>query len=160
MSTAYTPKEVTFSGHTGNVTGLGFAASYTWMYTGSEDGTVKIWDVRQPGCQREFDQRAMIETVALHPNQVWVEANCRSVRNRNTKGRGSIRIYWHWWGYWQLTRVLIGTCGKIGNSTCCLLAQVEILAFLLTSSHGHLWGFGVRFLSIATGGDINLTNSY
>eukprot|EP00123_Amoebidium_parasiticum_P001387 comp12457_c0_seq1/m.7392 comp12457_c0_seq1/g.7392 ORF comp12457_c0_seq1/g.7392 comp12457_c0_seq1/m.7392 type:complete len:319 (-) comp12457_c0_seq1:84-1040(-) len=62
--------ELNFSGHTANVTGLGFQSDYKWMYTGSEDGTVKIWDLRVKGCQREYDHRGMVETVDLHPNEV------------------------------------------------------------------------------------------
>jgi hypothetical protein len=41
-----------------------------WMYTGSEDGTIKIWDVRAPGCQREYESGCAINSVALHANQV------------------------------------------------------------------------------------------
>lgn len=35
----------------------------------SEDGTVKIWDIRAPGCQREYVGRAAVNSVCLHPNQ-------------------------------------------------------------------------------------------
>ncbi len=37
---------MSFDGHTTNVTSLGFQREGKWMYTGSEDGTVKIWDLR------------------------------------------------------------------------------------------------------------------
>jgi G protein beta subunit-like protein len=37
---------MTWEGHTASVTAVGFQADGRWMYTGSEDGTVKIWDVR------------------------------------------------------------------------------------------------------------------
>ena len=40
-----------------------------WIYTGSEDGTIKIWDLRAPGCQREYESGCPINSVALHPNQ-------------------------------------------------------------------------------------------
>lgn len=30
---------------------------------------VKIWDLRAPGCQREYESRAAVNTVVLHPNQ-------------------------------------------------------------------------------------------
>jgi G protein beta subunit-like protein len=64
------PNAVTsFDGHTGNVTAVGFQKERKWMYTGSEDGSVKIWDVRAPGYQRDYQSRAAINTVALHPNQ-------------------------------------------------------------------------------------------
>jgi G protein beta subunit-like protein len=47
-SSAGTPV-TSFDGHTGNVTAVGFQKDRKWMYTGSEDGTVKIWDFRAPG---------------------------------------------------------------------------------------------------------------
>jgi len=59
-----------FDGHTTNVTSLGFHKDGKWMYTGSEDGTVKIWDLRASGCQRDYDCGAAVNSVALHPNQV------------------------------------------------------------------------------------------
>eukprot|EP01095_Lingulamoeba_sp_RSL-Kostka_P007398 TRINITY_DN2356_c0_g1_i1.p1 TRINITY_DN2356_c0_g1~~TRINITY_DN2356_c0_g1_i1.p1 ORF type:complete len:319 (+),score=99.59 TRINITY_DN2356_c0_g1_i1:64-1020(+) len=64
------PNPVTsFEGHTTNVTSLGFQKEGRWMYTGSEDGTIKIWDLRAPGSQREFDCGSPVNTVSLHPNQ-------------------------------------------------------------------------------------------
>jgi len=64
------PNPVTsFDGHTGNVTAVGFQKDRKWMYTGSEDGTVKIWDIRAPGYQRDYQSKAPINSVVLHPNQ-------------------------------------------------------------------------------------------
>jgi G protein beta subunit-like protein len=60
---------MSFDGHTTNVTSLGFQREGKWMYTGSEDGTVKIWDLRASGCQRDYDCGAAVNSVALHPNQ-------------------------------------------------------------------------------------------
>eukprot|EP01134_Creolimax_fragrantissima_P000196 CFRG0196T1 len=98
-STSPTP-EHTFSGHTGNVTRVycdrvyctmaniddvkfvGFQEDYKWMYTGSEDGTVRIWDVRQPGCQRELEHGSMVETVTLNPNQVEIVSGDQEGRIR------------------------------------------------------------------------------
>jgi len=59
-----------YSGHTSNVTSLGFQKESKWMYTGSEDGSIKIWDLRAPGCQRDFRGKSPISGVTLHPNQV------------------------------------------------------------------------------------------
>lgn len=56
-------------GHTDNVTSIGFHADPRWLFSGSEDGTVRIWDIRAPGCQREFESRAAVNSVVLHPNQ-------------------------------------------------------------------------------------------
>jgi len=58
-----------FDGHVGNVTVVGFQKDRKWMYTGSEDGTVKIWDIRAPGYQRDYQSKSPINTVVLHPNQ-------------------------------------------------------------------------------------------
>ena len=37
---------MSFDGHTGNVTALGFHRDGQWMFTGSEDKTIKLWDLR------------------------------------------------------------------------------------------------------------------
>ncbi|KAM7264521.1 hypothetical protein ACFE04_002204 [Oxalis oulophora] len=60
---------MSYDSHTNNVMAVGFARHGNWMYSGSEDGTVKIWDLRAPGCQREYESRAAVNTVVLHPNQ-------------------------------------------------------------------------------------------
>ena len=60
---------LSYDGHAGNVTSVGFQKDGKWMFSGSEDGTVKIWDLRAPGCQREYESRAAVNTVILHPNQ-------------------------------------------------------------------------------------------
>lgn len=68
VSSAPQPVRV-LEGHTGNVTSVGFEQDARWIYTGSEDGTVRLWDLRAPGCQREFVCRAAVNDVELHPNQ-------------------------------------------------------------------------------------------
>ncbi|XP_020885312.1 protein LST8 homolog isoform X1 [Arabidopsis lyrata subsp. lyrata] len=59
----------TFESHTNNVMAVGFQYTGQMMYSGSEDGTVKIWDLRVRECQREFRSVSPINTVVLHPNQ-------------------------------------------------------------------------------------------
>ena len=39
------------------------------MATSSEDGTVKIWDIRAPSVQRNYDHKCPVNDVAIHPNQ-------------------------------------------------------------------------------------------
>jgi WD40 repeat protein len=36
----------TLENHTGNVTAVAFHCEGKWLATGSEDGTIKIWDMR------------------------------------------------------------------------------------------------------------------
>lgn len=58
-----------FEGHTNNVTSIGFHKETQWMYSCSEDGTVKIWDLRAPDAQRTFDCNCAVHSVVVHPNQ-------------------------------------------------------------------------------------------
>jgi G protein beta subunit-like protein len=99
------PAPVTsFDGHTTNVTSLGFQRDGKWMYTGSEDGTVKIWDLRAVGCQRDYDCGSPVNTVVLHPNQaelicglqngtirVWDLAENKCTREHLPEGEVAIR---------------------------------------------------------------------
>ncbi|GMF00886.1 hypothetical protein B5S28_g858 [[Candida] boidinii] len=64
------PNPVTsFEGHTNNVTSLAFQVDSKWMATSSEDGTVKVWDVRAPDVQRNYDHKCPVNEVVIHPNQ-------------------------------------------------------------------------------------------
>ena len=60
---------ISFEGHTSNVTGLGFQKDTQWLYSCSEDGTVRIWDLRAPEAQRTYQCRSAVHAVVLHPNQ-------------------------------------------------------------------------------------------
>lgn len=46
----------TFEGHTGNITALAWHIDGTWIVTGSEDGTLKIWDTK---CVRLSTSRSL-----------------------------------------------------------------------------------------------------
>ncbi|KAJ7564203.1 hypothetical protein O6H91_02G006900 [Diphasiastrum complanatum] len=69
VNSNHTQPVVNYDSHTNNVTAVGFQCDGKWMFSGSEDGTVKIWDLRAPGFQREYESRAAVNTVVLHPNQ-------------------------------------------------------------------------------------------
>jgi G protein beta subunit-like protein len=60
---------LTYQGHTGNITSAVFQRDGKWIATGSEDGTIKLWDTRAPGVQRELHCGSSISSIALHGNQ-------------------------------------------------------------------------------------------
>jgi len=60
---------MTFNGHKGNVIALGFNKEGRWMFSGSEDGSVKIWDLRNPNAVHDFEYKEACTCVVLHPNQ-------------------------------------------------------------------------------------------
>ncbi|XP_033226192.1 target of rapamycin complex subunit lst8 [Belonocnema kinseyi] len=62
---------INYDGITKNVTGLGFQEEGKWMYTGGEDCSARIWDLRTSSfqCQRIFQVSAPVNCVSLHPNQ-------------------------------------------------------------------------------------------
>uniref|UniRef100_A0A2M4ATI3 Target of rapamycin complex subunit lst8 n=1 Tax=Anopheles triannulatus TaxID=58253 RepID=A0A2M4ATI3_9DIPT len=63
---------VNFEGVAKNVTQVGFEEEGKWMFTGGEDGKVRIWDMSSanPSCKRIFDCQSPVNAVCLLPNQV------------------------------------------------------------------------------------------
>lgn len=74
----------TFSGHASNVTSIGFQKDDKWMFSSSEDKTLKIWDMASAlstgtggsGCQRNYKLSSEINCSMLHPNQVELVCGC------------------------------------------------------------------------------------
>ena len=60
---------LSFEGHTNNVTGVAFHCDTKWMVTSSEDGTVRIWDVKSGHVQRNYNHGCPVNDVVIHPNQ-------------------------------------------------------------------------------------------
>lgn len=62
---------INYEGVNKNVTDLGFQKEGKWMYTGGEDCTAKVWDLRTRNlqCQRIFQVSAPVNCVCLHPNE-------------------------------------------------------------------------------------------
>jgi G protein beta subunit-like protein len=58
-----------YEGHTNNVTTVGFQKDLKWLYSCSEDGTVRIWDTRSNTSTRCYDCGAPVNSMALSPNQ-------------------------------------------------------------------------------------------
>ena len=62
----------TFTGHTNNVTCVGFPKTGKWLFSGSEDGMVRVWDVRSPGSQREIKLKSPVTSAVVLPNQAEI----------------------------------------------------------------------------------------
>lgn len=62
---------INYDGISRNVTAVGFHEEGKWMYTGGEDNSARIWDLRSRNlqCQRIFQVNAPVNCVCLHPNQ-------------------------------------------------------------------------------------------
>ncbi|OCF74027.1 G protein beta subunit-like protein [Kwoniella mangroviensis CBS 8886] len=59
----------TLEGHTANVVALAYSAMGKWIVTGSEDGSVKVWDTRTAQIQRNYLHDCPVNDVIIHPNQ-------------------------------------------------------------------------------------------
>lgn len=62
---------VNYDGVSKNVTSVGFHEDGRWMYTGGEDCSARIWDLRSRNlqCQRIFQANHPVNCVFVHPNQ-------------------------------------------------------------------------------------------
>jgi len=62
---------VNYEGVTKNVMEVGFQEDGRWMFTGGEDNSARIWDLkmRNLSCQRIFQANAPVTCAVLHPNQ-------------------------------------------------------------------------------------------
>jgi len=62
---------VNYDGVSRNVSVVGFQEDGKWMFTGGEDSSARIWDLRSRNlqCQRIFQVNSPVHSIALHPNQ-------------------------------------------------------------------------------------------
>lgn len=60
---------LSFDDHTGNVTAVAIQADGKWLASSSEDGTVKVWDMRTGHVQRNYKHKCPVNDVVIHPNQ-------------------------------------------------------------------------------------------
>jgi len=75
-SLASVQPQLTLGEHTGNVTAVGFHKDNKWLFTASEDGSCRIWDIHsvQGKCHRvhTLKNKPSINTAVLHPNQAEI----------------------------------------------------------------------------------------
>mmetsp|Transcript_25539 Transcript_25539/g.42627 ORF Transcript_25539/g.42627 Transcript_25539/m.42627 type:complete len:307 (-) Transcript_25539:1468-2388(-) len=60
---------LSYDGHAGNVTTIGFQRDQKWLFSSSEDGSVRIWDTRSNNFSRKYDSGSPVNTVSLHASQ-------------------------------------------------------------------------------------------
>mmetsp|Transcript_14524 Transcript_14524/g.26054 ORF Transcript_14524/g.26054 Transcript_14524/m.26054 type:complete len:309 (+) Transcript_14524:104-1030(+) len=73
-STNNTKPIAEFKGHKSNVTSVGFRKDGRWLFSASEDGSIKIWDHRTANAQLQYQGKAAINCAVLHPNQAQIFA--------------------------------------------------------------------------------------
>ena len=59
-----------YDGFSNNVTTIGFQKDCKWIYSSSEDGNIRICDLRVQGFQRQYYNKEPMNCVVLHPNEV------------------------------------------------------------------------------------------
>ena len=60
---------LTLEGHAGNVTCIGFQKEGRYLYSSSEDGTIKVWDLRNPHACASFRVGAAVNSVTLRTDK-------------------------------------------------------------------------------------------
>jgi WD40 repeat protein len=62
---------VTFNGYKNNIVGLGFMQHNRLLYSGSEDGTLKLWDMRSASMYKDFPKaEEACSYVTILPSEV------------------------------------------------------------------------------------------
>ncbi|CAD8180659.1 unnamed protein product [Paramecium octaurelia] len=58
-----------YDGYKNNITGIGFLKDSNFFYTCSEDGYIRIHDLRSNNLSREYQEKEPLNTICLHPNE-------------------------------------------------------------------------------------------
>ncbi|XP_017768318.1 PREDICTED: target of rapamycin complex subunit lst8 [Nicrophorus vespilloides] len=70
LTTTNQNHDFNYEGVPKNVTAVGFEKNTKWMYSGGEDGKVRIWDLRETtNNPHHYEVFAPVTCVQLHPNQ-------------------------------------------------------------------------------------------
>ncbi len=58
-----------FEGHKANITAIAFQSESRWIFSASEDSTLRIWETKTGLMQRTYDAGSPINDAVIHPNQ-------------------------------------------------------------------------------------------
>jgi len=72
--------KATLEGHHGAINSLAFSKSGEQLISGSEDGTVKLWRVKDSLCVKTFSQGAPVFSVAYSPDDAYIFSGGRDNR--------------------------------------------------------------------------------
>ncbi|KAK4535579.1 hypothetical protein CDCA_CDCA05G1604 [Cyanidium caldarium] len=133
---------VAFEGHRGNVMSVGYESFGSWLYSGSEDGTVRTWDLRSGKQAHVFHNRAPVTAAVLHANQREI-ISCDAAGNIRTWDLLANR----------LNRELKPQ-GDVSICSAALSSDGALLA--VCNHHGNcfVWGVGDKALA-ATAADVS-----
>jgi len=48
---------------------IGFYKDGRWLYSGGDEGSIRLWDLRTPGVVKEYEAKEPVAHMAIHPNQ-------------------------------------------------------------------------------------------
>ena len=85
--------EKEFKGHTGYVTSVAISSDNTFIISGSEDATIRIWDIESGDCTKILGgQKDRVQSVALSNNNEFIVSGSwdRTVRLWNLKTGGHV----------------------------------------------------------------------
>lgn len=152
-SASVTPSN-TFEGHTNNVTTVGFSQDGKLMFSGSEDETVKIWDVRGSNEHtQEFNHNSPVTCACLHPNQTELLAGDQngSLTRWDLKTSKCAEILIPMPGV-AVRSVCVSPDGQytaaINNEGCCFVWRMhgaEMEAFRQLPAHPRAFGLKCKF---------------
>lgn len=69
LRTSTFPCVKSYEGHKNNITCFGFQRDLKYLYSASEDSTIKLWDLKTTTCSRTFENGSPLTSILLHPNE-------------------------------------------------------------------------------------------
>lgn len=72
-----------YTGHSNNVTAIGMMPQRgSWIFSASEDKTIKIWDSSSKGFERDIKTKSPVTDAVLHPNEGEIVSSHRDGKIR------------------------------------------------------------------------------